>query len=154
LEHLWLIQLGLPVVLVVLAYFTGTFVERRHYHSIEEREAASIDLPLLVVRSLAADREVAQARLVAGSSVVSIDYFKRMLAGLRSIVGGRVAPYESLIDRARREALLRMKADAAGADLVLNVRIETSPIGASANEGSAVGSVEALAYGTAITFRR
>lgn len=153
-ELLPLIQLGIPIALVLLAFFTGSFVERRHYRSIEAREAATLAMPLLAVRSVELEHEVKQARLVMGSSVVSIDYFKRVLAGLRDILGGRVTPYESLVDRARREALLRLKAEAEGADLILNVRIETSPIGASANDGGSVGSVEALAYGTAITFRR
>ena len=45
--------------------------------------------------------------------MVSVDYFKRFLAGLRMIFGGRVSSYESLLDRARREALLRMRLQAA-----------------------------------------
>ena len=38
--------------------------------------------------------------------------FKRFLANLRRLIGGRVKSYESILDRARREALLRMKTEA------------------------------------------
>ena len=67
--------------------------------------------------------------MVCGSAVISIDYFKRILAGLRNIFGGTVKSYETLIDRARREALLRMKEKADDATMIINVRIETSTIG-------------------------
>ncbi|MGQ0547496.1 MAG: YbjQ family protein, partial [Betaproteobacteria bacterium] len=52
------------------------------------------------------------SRLVAGSVVIADDYFKSLLAGLYSFFGGPVRSYESLLDRARREAVLRMKAEA------------------------------------------
>jgi uncharacterized protein YbjQ (UPF0145 family) len=146
-------QIAIPIVIVVLAFFTGSMAERRHYASIRERESKSLSLPLLVTRQVPRAENVASSRLVTGSVVISVDAFKRMLAGLRGLVGGRVGAYESLIDRARREALLRMKADAHGADLVVNVRLETSTVGRTTDDGS-VGSVEALAYGTAILYRK
>ncbi|MCI5128213.1 MAG: hypothetical protein D3907_06860, partial [Candidatus Electrothrix sp. AUS3] len=33
-------------------------------------------------------------------------YFKRIVAGLRNIFGGNVQSYETLVDRARREAVI------------------------------------------------
>jgi uncharacterized protein YbjQ (UPF0145 family) len=100
--------------------------------------------------------QVQESFLVQGSAVISIDYFKRLLAVLRNIFGGRVKAYESLVDRARREATLRLKeqALARGADMVINLRLETSAIGNSANRKKQVGSVEAIAYGTAITLHK
>ena len=70
---------------------------------------------------------------------------------MRAIIGGRVSSYETLIDRARREAILRMKEQAAakGANYVFNVKMETSSI--SKGQRDSIGSVEVLAYGTAIT---
>ena len=59
-----------------------------------------------------AEGTVRTSFLVNGSTVVSNDYFKRLLAILRNIFGGRVKAYESLLDRARREAVLRMKDEA------------------------------------------
>jgi uncharacterized protein YbjQ (UPF0145 family) len=88
--------------------------------------------------------------MVYGHVVISIDYFKRFLAGLRNIFGGEVSSYETILDRARREAILRMKEAAKEADIIINLRIETSTIAKSSK--NQVGCSEVLAYGTAITF--
>ena len=65
---------------------------------------------------------------------------------------GRIVVYESLLDRGRREALLRMKeqATAWGATQVINVRLETSNIGRSASGNSNMVAIEVMAYGTGI----
>ena len=82
------------------------------------------------------------------SVVVASDYFKQFMAWLRSIFGGKVSAYDSLLDRARREAVLRMKAQAAqaGANIVFNVKFTTSSI---AKDSSNSSMVEVLAFGTA-----
>jgi uncharacterized protein YbjQ (UPF0145 family) len=107
----------------------------------------------MTIEPLLNKEQVQESFLVQGSAVISIDYFKRLLAVLRNIFGGRIKAYESLVDRARREATLRLKeqALARGADMVVNLRLETAAIGNSANRKNRVGSVEAIAYGTAIT---
>ena len=66
--------------------------------------------------------------LVNGSMVVSIDYFKRIFAKLRNFFGGNVQSYETLIDRARSEAVLRMKESCPDADMIINLRLATSSI--------------------------
>ena len=83
------------------------------------------------------------ATLVLGQAVIASDYLKRFLARLRNIFGGEMRSYETLLTRARREAILRMldRARTMGYDAVCNVRINTATIGR--------GMVEALASGTA-----
>jgi len=138
------------IVLVALGYSVGTYLEKRHFRSILEREAKFINLPAVTLKSVnIADDRVKETRLVYGSAVISVDYFKRVLAGLRNIFGGRVTSYETLIDRARREAQLRMKEMAGDASLILNLRIETATIAKKANN-KGVGCLEAIAYGTAV----
>ena len=91
--------------------------------------------------------------MVQGSAVISVDYFKRLLASLRNLFGGTIRSYETLLDRARREALLRMKESApAGTSMIVNVRVETSTVGKNSHK-KGVGCVEALAYGTALTLK-
>ena len=137
--------------LVALGYFAGSWAEKKHYKSIQKREKEFIHLPAVTGKTFGVDDEAIQnATMVYGSAVISIDYFKRILAGLRNIFGGTVKSYESLIDRARREALLRMKAMAQDASIIVNVRIETTSIGKRANKKGGVGCIEAIAYGTAI----
>lgn len=140
--------------LLVLGYLAGTAAEKKHYRSIEKREAEGFNLPVVTTSTLLVKKEVEGTLLVTGSAVISIDYFKRILASLINIVGGKVISYESLLDRARREAILRMKDEAKNYDYILNLRVETSVIGNSANQKNGVGSVEVLAFGTAVKVKQ
>ncbi len=140
--------------LLALGYGVGTFLEKRHYRDIESREKLYLSTPIVTMEEMVDyENDVMSSTMAMGSVVISIDYFKRMLSSLQKIVGGRVTAYETLVDRARREAILRMIENSGGADIIENVRVETSAIGQSANKKNAVGSVEALAYGTAIKLR-
>ncbi len=138
------------LALVAAGYGVGSWMEKTHYASIEKREAGLLDLPVVTIKSgFEADR-VDHAELVQGSAVISVDYFKRILASLRNFFGGAIRSYETLIDRARREAILRMKESVPpGTHLIVNVRVETSTIGKNSHRKS-VSCVEAIAYGTAL----
>ena len=151
-----LISLGFPFFLLLLAYFIGSHLESNHYKSIREREAATKDMVVINFPRFPFDVEIERADIVMGSVVVSLDYFKRFLAQLRSIVGGRIKSYEPLLDRARREAVLRMKeqALARGHNTVVNIRLETSRLANSQRGGKGTAGVEMLAYGTALTVRK
>ncbi len=153
-EIILLIQYGLPILLVIIGMISGTLVESKHYRSIEKREAWSKRIAVVTAESIHDRENIRRVEFVQGNAVISLDYFKRLLAWMRGIVGGRVGAYETLVDRARREAILRMKAEAKGAAIIVNTRIETSNIGSRDSDGGGIGSVEALAYGTAIWYER
>jgi len=143
------------ISLVAVTYLTGTLIESSHYESIKSREAKFLKLPAVTSKNLLnKDAHIEKSGLVCGNIVVSLDYFKRILAGLRNIFGGEVGSYETLVDRARREAILRMKETCPSADIILNLRLETSIIGQSAEQRQNIGSIEILAYGTAITYKK
>ncbi len=144
------INLGIPLVIIVLALITGTIVERRHYRSIREREQRLGRVPLMNGKHYPQDRSIARSEFVSGSVVISYDHFKRFLAGLRQIFGGEVKAYVSLVDRGRREAILRLKEKCPDADLVVNMRIDTSSIAKGRRKG--LGAVEVYAYGTALWY--
>ena len=144
-------QLIIFAILLSLGYFFGRHAEKKHYKSIIEREKDLLQFPTTSSKYVLEDgREIDRCHLVNGSMVVSVDYFKRILAGLRNFFGGQVQSYETLVDRARREAVLRMKESCPDADQVINLRLETSSI--TKGRGKQIGSVEVLAYGTAIYF--
>lgn len=146
-------QLIIFVVLLSLGYSFGRYAEIKHYRSILEREEILLTLPTTSKKSVGDDnREVSRCKLVNGSMVVSVDYFKRILAKLRNFFGGNVQSFETLVDRARREAVLRMKESCQDADMIINLRLETSSI--TKGSGKQIGSVEVLAYGTAIYFSK
>ncbi len=148
-----LISIGLPVLLIVVGKVVGSRIERHHYQSIIEREASFRGQPAFSTKQSGAPGPIRSASLASGSVVISVDHFKRLLSGFRMIFGGEIRSYSSLIDRARREAVLRMKESQPDADAYLNTRLETSTISTtSGNEG--VGTIEVLAYGTAVHYDR
>ena len=139
------------IVLLALGYGFGRHSESKHYASIIEREKHLNKIPVIASRIPPHGNPNYDSQLVTGSVVISIDYFKRFIAGLRNLVGGRVSSYETLVDRARREAILRMKEEAKklNAEMVFNIKLETASIHKGRRNG--IGSVEVLAYGTALT---
>ena len=149
-----LFSLGGALTLLIIGYVVGSFLEEKHYKSIRKRERKYKKIPAVNFQNPPEGELVSKSKLVKGSTVISIDYFKKFLAGLRLLVGGKLKSYESLVDRARRESILRMKANARGADMILNVRVETSSISKGTAKKGSIGSIEVLAYGTAVKFRK
>lgn len=146
-------QLIILAILVSLGYFFGKRAEKKHYKSILAREKKWLHQPVSSQKRPSGEEgAVVRSHLVSGSVVISVDYFKRILAGLRNIFGGNVQSYETLVDRARREAVLRMKESCPEADQVINLRLETSSI--SKGKKKQVGAVEVLAYGTAVYLQK
>ncbi len=146
-----LLQLGVPLFFILLGMFAGTILEKRHYKSIYIREKQYGTIAVINERRYPTDRSIVETRFVCSSVVVSIDYFKRFLAGLRKLFGGEVKAYVSLVDRGRREAILRIKEQFPDAHLIVNFRIETSSV--SQGKGKRMGTVEVMAYGTAIKYQ-
>lgn len=143
------------LLLLLFAFTAGELIERRHYKAIRRREVRWQRLPAITFRRIPTAWEVAECGMVMGNTVVSVDYFKRFLAGLRMVFGGRVKSYESLLDRARREAVLRLKKDAMdrGFHAVVNVRLETSRL-ANGRGSNGTAGVEILAFGTGLKLQR
>lgn len=148
-------QFDLVVFLALLSagYVFGRYNEKRHFNSIREREQALREVMVFSERLPPPQAGPVECTLVVGTCVVAFDYFKSFVAGLRNLFGGRLTSYESLLERARREAILRMKQEAAdlGATLVVNVKIETSSV--SGESQNAPGAVEVMVYGTALVPR-
>lgn len=135
------------IVLFVLGWFFGSRHERQHLAqlSIAEQELGHIIVSTerFYQPSVAED---SQGELVLGSVVIAQDYFKMIIARVLSIFGKNLTTYETLLDRARREAVVRMRtqAKAKGYNHIYGLRFEVSNI-------NQLGSmVEAIAYGTAI----
>ncbi len=149
-----LAQLGIFLLLLASGYFFGRRAEARHYRSIVAREEQLRQVLVLAERMPPPELLHCRPTLVCGNVVISVDYFKTVVAGLRNLVGGNINAYETLLDRARREAILRMQQQAleCGARAVINMKFETSRI--SGQAGKAIGSIEVLAYGTAMVSGR
>jgi uncharacterized protein YbjQ (UPF0145 family) len=146
-----LLPLLITLAALALGLSVGYFVEQRHFRSLSAREAQYREFIVTNLKTVPAPTTAKHSLLVVGDAVIAADYFKSFAARLRNIVGGEVRTFNSLMLRARREARLRMLAQArrAGATEVHNVRYETSNIRSSGRNSAAV-SVEVFAFGTAV----
>lgn len=135
----------IPVLLLGSGWLVGGIRERSHLRSLDEREAA-LRLRVLVTQ-LKTPPPGVSSQLVVGQAVMASDYFKTFAASVRAVFGGELRAFRPVMERARREALVRAleQAAASGADQVVNVRFTTSQIGRMA--------VEVFCYGTAVRTR-
>ncbi|MBL7544936.1 MAG: heavy metal-binding domain-containing protein [Bdellovibrionaceae bacterium] len=138
-----IIQLGFVAFLLAIGYFFGSAREQSHYKSIIQRQKSMSHLPTRAEK-IKDTSPYSEAMLVSGSVVIASDYFKNFVAGIKGFFGGRLTTYETLMDRGRRESILRMKEQALkwGADEILEVRLEMATL-------DAIG-IEMFAYGTAV----
>lgn len=141
-------QLLFFLVLIACGFFVGNLLEQRHYKAIKGRERQDFQRPCLASLKNPVGLNCSKAELVSGNVVIAVDYFKRLLFGFRNLFGGEIKSYASLVDRARREAIIRMKDSAPSADYFINVKVETSSISKGAR--GTITAVEMMAYGTAI----
>lgn len=144
------IALGITLVMLILGFTLGSRNESAHFRSLAEREQAYSGIMVSDLKRIPAGWQVTGSTLVVGEVVIATDYFKVFASSLRNLFGGRIASYEKLVERARREAICRMleQAQQAGANVVWNVRIETATI--TGKQAKKSGGVEVIAYGTAM----
>ena len=145
------LDLLFSLVLLALGYFVGRAREMSHLKSIRAREKKYANkIMCFATRYPPSVHQLQECVLVSGGVVIGSDYFKQFAGSLRNLFGGRMRGYETLLDRARREALLRMKEDAMrrGYSLICNVKLESTNITAGNRRG--LPAVEVFAYGTAL----
>lgn len=141
------------LIIVGVTYVTGTIIEKRHYKDIIKREIALIKKPIINAgaKTWNSKKKIKKIELVTGEVVISGDYFKNFAATLKSFFGGRLTTYESVLDRGRREAILRMRENAKDANFIINAKIESVMINDYYTNNS-VPQCAIIAYGTAITY--
>jgi len=148
---------GFPLALILGGLVIGRILEKRHFASIRVREAAHLSYPAVPTQTVPTpswdpNATVTSAHLVTASVVVSLDHFKKILAPFRKLFGGNIRSYESLLDRAKREAILRLKERAPEGHIIVNLRLITSNIASIHDRRQKVGGVEVLAFGTVVQY--
>jgi len=146
-----LISLISLVVLLLLGLIVGRARERSHFRNLDERERQLEYMLLTDIKTFPGGADGTRGgTLVMGQAVIATDYLKTFFAGFRKIIGGEMRSFESLMERARREAILRMLEEARdkGFNAVCNLRMGTADIGGVTGARGAV-MVEAFATGTA-----
>jgi uncharacterized protein YbjQ (UPF0145 family) len=145
------INLGIAFVLLVIGFGVGGWTERRHFRRLNERELMYKGVLITNLRSYPDSDQVSGGTLVTGECVIATDYFKSFVAKLKKIIGGELRVYLSLMDRARRESIIRLveNAKAQGCDAVCNIRYVSADVGGSTTERKAATMVAIIASGTA-----
>ena len=102
---------------------------------------------LIVTPEHVSGKEIEMLGLVKGSTIQTVNAFKDIGAGLKTLIGGELTKYNEMMDKARKIATDRMIAEAEqmGADAIVCFRYSTSSIMQSA--------AEIMAYGTAVKFK-
>ncbi|RZF52176.1 YbjQ family protein [Acinetobacter halotolerans] len=136
-------QIVIFLILFSVGWGFGRYNEQKHLRELDEKERLLADIQLDSRRF--ASSEYA-GHLISSNVVISHDYFKFILASIKNILGGRLISYESVVERARREAIVRLKQQARsmGGNQILGVRLSTTEMGMQG------GMVEVFAYGTVI----
>ena len=148
-------DLLLLLIILGVTYSIGSTIEKNHYKKIKRREIALIKKPIINfgAKTWNTSKKIKKAELVTGEVVIAGDYFKEFVASIKNMFGGRLTTYESIMDRGRREAILRMREKARNADCIINARIESVMLNdLYTNKG--VPQCALIAYGTAITYER
>jgi uncharacterized protein YbjQ (UPF0145 family) len=141
--HAFLVKIIFFCILFFIGLAFGRYNERKHFKQLilDEQELAYI-----TVDNQRFTEYAQSGHMLSSNVVISHDYFKFVLASIQNFLGGRLSSYESVLERARREALVRLKKQAQqmGATHIAALRLSSTELGM---EG---GMVEVFAYGTAI----
>ena len=136
-------KVGIFVLLFAIGWLVGRHIEQKHLRELEEKEQALQHIRIDTNKFQTSENF---GQLIESNVVISHDYFKYVIAQIQNFLGGRLTTYETVVDRARREAIIRLKQKAQdqGCQQIMGLRLSTTELGM---EG---GMVEVFAYGTAI----
>lgn len=138
-----IIQIVIFAILFSMGFGFGRYNERKHLQYLDEQEQR---LAYIRVNNSRFIKSTFPGHMISINVVISHDYFKYAIANVQNMLGGRLTSYESVVERARREAIVRLKLEAEkmGADQIMGIRLSTTELGMQG------GMVEVFAYGTAI----
>lgn len=138
-----IIQIVIFAILFSVGFGFGRYNERKHLQYLDEQEQR---LAYIRVNNSRFNESTFPGHMISSNVVISHDYFKYAIANVQNMLGGRLTSYESVVERARREAIVRLKLEAEkiGADQIMGIRLSTTELGMQG------GMVEVFAYGTAI----
>jgi len=137
--------------LLFLFYFTAIFSlisiirEKMHFASIRKREFVLSNVEISNKKKCPY-KDIRKTELATASIVMVDDFFKDFIAGFVNFFGGELSVYSSLLDRARREAILRIVEAHPNAKAFYNLKLDSAQLG----DGKIRKRVEISATATAI----
>ena len=129
------------VGLLLLGWIVGGTVERQHFAELESGESHYRDMLVTQVKSFprcdaSASHQGLEPKMICAEVVISSDYLKSYLGSWKKFFGGEIRGYQRLLERARREALLRLQQQATemGYNALCNVRLGTADLAGQGNQ--------------------
>ena len=146
-----LVQILVQLLMLPVGFFVGGAIERRHLRNLDRREDQHRRITVNNLKRVTDPQTVIRAVMVTGQVVIATDYYKSFATSLKNLIGGELRSAETLMLRARREALLRAieQAAALGATELWNVRYGFCSISQMRGNRGAM-QVELFAWGTAV----
>ena len=138
-----ILQIIIFAILFSVGFGFGRYNEGKHFRHLDEQEQRLAYIRVNNSRFVVSEYS---GQMISSNVVISHDYFKYAIANVQNMLGGRLTSYESVVERARREAIVRLKLEAEkiGATQIMGIRLSTTELGMQG------GMVEVFAYGTAI----
>ena len=144
----------LPALFLLgLGTFVGRSIERKHFADLKRREAAVSHILATQMKTFhQPNLQASPPMMLVSEVVISSDYLKSFVGSIQNFFGGEIYGFQTLLERARREALLRIKEQALerGCDAICCVRLNTAEIGGhDPARKKTIVMVSLLASGTA-----
>jgi uncharacterized protein YbjQ (UPF0145 family) len=153
-----LVYIVLPVVsgvaVPMTSWMLGRWYQNGLFKALEVTEAAEGkgfgDAQLVSYQKKQETIAAEYTTLLMANIVVGPSWGQMFLMWVKSLFGGALPSYASVLDYGRREAIQRLKVQARerGCTSIVNMRVETSVIATAKGNDSKSSSVEFLAYGT------
>lgn len=149
---IFMLYIGLPALGLVGAFFAGNWIASRHEADLAARAKAVASIRMTDMKRLI-DPVIGPCppTLMTSEVVIGIDHFRGFLGKLKNIFGGEVRSYQSTLDRARREVIMRLleQAHAHGYNALANLRVDFVDISGNAMMAQKASSVSIIASATA-----
>lgn len=147
-----LMMLFYIVLMPVFCIVSSVLNERIHFKRLMEEERQLADMVYSDMKTLPPNWSIGKTFFVSENVVVANDYLKRFFWIFRKLVGGNSRSFEKMVERGRREVLVRLlkRAKQHGANVVWNIRMETTIVQLnSGGDNKTMAGIEMMAYGTA-----
>ena len=146
------LYIGLPALGLLGAFAAGNWIASRHEARLTQRSQAVAGIRMTDMKRLLDAVEGPQPPMLVVSEItLGVDHFRGFLGNLKNIFGGEVKSFQTTLDRARREVIMRLleQTQANGYNAVANLRVEFVDISGNATMAQKAASVSILASGTA-----
>ncbi len=149
---IFILYAGIPALGLLGAFLAGNWIASRHDDDLTQRARAVADIRMTDMKLLIDPVNGPQPpSLMVSEVTLGIDHFRGFLGNLKNIFGGEVRSYQTTLERARREVIMRLleQAHAQGFNAVANLRINFVDISGNATKARKASSVSIIASATA-----